>query len=539
MYLRRFLFTLFAALIATASFGQSNAKSFTLNAANQCAQVSVAGYPTVGIQVTGTFSATLQPEVSIAGQSPQNTQVTPTTSATAQSTITTTGTYAAAVGGMDTFLLCVSSYVSGSAVVWLNPSAAVNASLLGSGISNTSSFPARFASLDSFGDSTTGGTQIPQPTEVWAQLLASDIGLGEAFTNHGVAGAHINGSGFLPTILAASTSSTYASTTLWGANDLSNFATNNAAGQAQIIAATQTGVVFLALPASQKVLANAMTQSGSWSHDGLYTSYDRYSNTSGNSLTASSIPGPVIYLGLMLYPASLNVPTSSSSVFDVLVDGVSTSGGAGYSLSVVITGALGTYMPYVMRFPGFSAGSHTVQVLVGAGSGRVEVYFIGGSGNNPANLPWTWCAGALPQTGSPSEVPIFNAQLSAACTQLTADGLLVTYLNPGAGMSTANTHPYQFFDGLHPSLYGNYLVAQNFLSTIYPTGLNFEALTALLQAAAFGNWSAVPITGSFNGIAFSNFSATATGGSATLPSQPVGFVTFQTGSSTFKIPYYQ
>ena len=138
MYLRRFLFTLFAGLIATASFGpasfaQSTAKSFTLKAANQCASVSVSSYASVGIQVTGTFSATLQPEVSIGGQSPQNAQVTPTTSNLAQATITTTGAYAAAVGGMDTFLLCVSSYVSGSAVVWLNPSDKVNASTLGGG----------------------------------------------------------------------------------------------------------------------------------------------------------------------------------------------------------------------------------------------------------------------------------------------------------------------------------------------------------------------------------------------------------------------
>ena len=133
MYLRRFLFTLFALALAPPGFAQSLAKNFTLNGANQCATIGVSDLATVGITVTGTFSATLQPEVSIAGQSPGNTQVTPTTSNTAQATITTTGNYVAAVAGFDTFLLCVSSYASGTANVYLNPSGAVNASVIGGG----------------------------------------------------------------------------------------------------------------------------------------------------------------------------------------------------------------------------------------------------------------------------------------------------------------------------------------------------------------------------------------------------------------------
>jgi len=171
MYLRRFLFTLFAVAFAFPAFGQSTAKTFTLKAANACAPVSVSTYASVGIQVTGTFSATLQPEVSIGGQSPQNTQVTPTTSSTAQATITTAGTYVAAVGGMDTFLLCVSSYVSGSAVVWLNPSDKVNASTLGG-----SSFPVISPQVVSSGGSITPtGTGQIASTNAWDPLAAGAI----------------------------------------------------------------------------------------------------------------------------------------------------------------------------------------------------------------------------------------------------------------------------------------------------------------------------------------------------------------------------
>jgi hypothetical protein len=134
--LRRFLFFLFALalspsppLVAQSSPG---AKTFTLNAANQNACIGTASLPTVAIIVTGTFSATLQPQTSINGSTPQNAQVTPTTSNASQSTITTAGNYVAAVGGFDTFCLNVSAYTSGSATVVLNPSPALNAGLIGS-----------------------------------------------------------------------------------------------------------------------------------------------------------------------------------------------------------------------------------------------------------------------------------------------------------------------------------------------------------------------------------------------------------------------
>lgn len=141
MQLRRFLFLLFAAFafalgppgFSEKALAQSLAKTFTLTAANQCASIGVTSLPTIGIQITGTFSATLQPEVAINGQAPQNTQVKPSTSSTAQSTITAAGVYKAAVGGYDTFALCVSSYASGTATVQLNPSNAINAELFDSG----------------------------------------------------------------------------------------------------------------------------------------------------------------------------------------------------------------------------------------------------------------------------------------------------------------------------------------------------------------------------------------------------------------------
>lgn len=139
--MRRFLLSLlFAIALGPPLFSQSKAGPFTINASTSpCATIAVPQQSTVGISVTGTFSATLQPKVAMTGRdgstagAPQNTQVTPTTSSTAQSTITTAGMYKSAVGGFDTFLVCVSSYASGTATIYLNTTTAVNAGLLGGG----------------------------------------------------------------------------------------------------------------------------------------------------------------------------------------------------------------------------------------------------------------------------------------------------------------------------------------------------------------------------------------------------------------------
>ena len=141
MRIVRFLLPLFLlAALGPPGFAQQAAPPQTLKAANQCARITVTGQATVGIQVTGTFSMTLQPEVAVQGQAPQDTQVTPSTSTTPQSTITTAGVYAASAAGYDTFLVCVSSYVSGSAVVYLNSTAAVNAGLLGGAAASAANF---------------------------------------------------------------------------------------------------------------------------------------------------------------------------------------------------------------------------------------------------------------------------------------------------------------------------------------------------------------------------------------------------------------
>jgi hypothetical protein len=135
MLLRRFAFVILACLaLGPPVFSQSKAGPFVISSStSKCATIGTQGQATVFIDVTGTFSITLNPEVAIEGGAARGAQVFPTNSSTAQTTITAAGGYYAPVGSADEFLVCVGSYVSGSATILLTATPAVNASILSGG----------------------------------------------------------------------------------------------------------------------------------------------------------------------------------------------------------------------------------------------------------------------------------------------------------------------------------------------------------------------------------------------------------------------
>src|SRR5579871_2893071 len=130
--MKRALLFLLVALGPPLSFGQVTG---VINASNSpCVTINVTNKSTVSINTTETFSATLQPEVAIQGQAATNASVTPYGSTTSQSTITTANNFRADVAGADLFLVCVTSYVSGSVTVTLGiPTQAVSTGLISSG----------------------------------------------------------------------------------------------------------------------------------------------------------------------------------------------------------------------------------------------------------------------------------------------------------------------------------------------------------------------------------------------------------------------
>ncbi len=134
------LLTLFALLFAPAVFAPAifaqSIGPFALTANSQCTNfIGTDARATVGVYVSGTFSATLQPKATIQGQASFNVQVAPSTSTTLQSTITGTGAFVGAVAGYSSFQVCVSAYTSGTATVWLQSSESQLGSTIGSGSS--------------------------------------------------------------------------------------------------------------------------------------------------------------------------------------------------------------------------------------------------------------------------------------------------------------------------------------------------------------------------------------------------------------------
>lgn len=121
------LIGLLCALVSS-GFGASSGPFVLTATTSPCATITTSDYyATVGIRVTGTFSATLQPGVTIQGQPSTNTSVVPVGSTTSQNTITAAGAYTASVAGATTFQVCATGFVSGTATIWLNVSTGISA----------------------------------------------------------------------------------------------------------------------------------------------------------------------------------------------------------------------------------------------------------------------------------------------------------------------------------------------------------------------------------------------------------------------------
>ena len=110
--------------LAVGAWGQTqpvtgNITTATAGAGN-CVSARAQNNSIVGIDVSGTFVATLQPTVQIlssSGAPTRNKKVVPLDSTTAQSTITAAGAYKATISGWTQINICASAYTSGTAVV--------------------------------------------------------------------------------------------------------------------------------------------------------------------------------------------------------------------------------------------------------------------------------------------------------------------------------------------------------------------------------------------------------------------------------------
>ncbi len=430
--------------------------------------------------------------------------------------------------------------------------AALTTTTLPASVTPTTKIPAAVTSLQAYGDSITAGTLQGQLIQNWAQLFAAAIGLGASLTNNAVAAARLYQTGFVPSAYAQSPTASVGSIGLYGANDIPDFSLSNA-NQTCVMNAVAAMAIWLALPSSQVILATSLTRGGAWSTTSDFGLTTVYANILNNTLTG-------VVTGTSIYIAGVVSSTSDfggSSKFDVLVDGTSTSGGTGYTINNPMTGYTGHY-PFALRFSGFSAGAHTIQVKVLGSSGFCAFQWIAANGTVP-QTPWVAMGAALPRTSYTAAVTAFNAQLSTLCNTLAGDGLNVQFVDDSTRMSLTAV-PFEFIDGLHPNNFGQFLVTQSWLTAMYSSlafpsgsgvngdafaqilaiyGITPETIIALVTALSYSMFNTSLQDSAASQIGFTGqVSATATSGSGTLPGAPLEFLLVQVGANTYKIPVY-
>jgi hypothetical protein len=149
--------------------------SGTITALNGTVTINVGGYGSVGIQITGTWSATALFEASVDGVNFQTIEVWPSNSSTSTTSSTGNGVWNAPVGGFNQVRVRASSFTSGTLTVSLRASHASPKMLAAGGTGGTSS---------SFGSAFPGvGTAVglianasaPTYTEGDMQAFSSDL----------------------------------------------------------------------------------------------------------------------------------------------------------------------------------------------------------------------------------------------------------------------------------------------------------------------------------------------------------------------------
>lgn len=184
---------------------------------------------------------------------------------------------------------------------------------------------------------------------------------------------------------------------------------------------------WLALPSKQYAKVSG-SFTGAWADTGVYN-LGKYSASVGAtcSFTAS---GTVIYVGVIqqvgIYATySVWIDGVSQGIFSANADGLTTNNGIGYG-------------PKLHRFPGLSAGAHTVMVKVetipNPAGDKVYVDWCAGNAQSSFNELWlmnlsrytaTGYANSLGGHGSDANVLAYNAEIAACAAALTSDGLNV------------------------------------------------------------------------------------------------------------------
>jgi hypothetical protein len=342
-----------------------------------------------------------------------------------------------------------------------------------SSASPTTTFPGGITSLNVYGDSISFGFGLQNSKAGWQNLFAQAVGL-PIGTNFATSGALINQAGLIVSAYGVSPSTSVGSLSLLGANDLT-FSIANAANLTVLQNAYMAFAAWLAIPNANKVLDASITYSGAWSSFSEFGLTGHFSNTIGNTATAT-VSGTAVYIA--------GWASGGYGSMDVTVDGVSQGN---FVLAPAGNTLGGAIYPFAFRVPGLSAGSHTVVATVHSAA-FVTVQWMAGNAGASA---FVGLGNTIPRTGfTAGQVTSLNTQISTVATGLATDGLNVFYVDDNSVMSLSATPLLYQGTNIHPNIAGHLLIADKWFTTFYSlpsfpayTGKNGDLLAQILNTA--------------------------------------------------------
>lgn len=413
-------------LLAVPAFAQRAGPFIITASTSPCAQIQIASdrSSTVAIDVSGTFSATLQPKVAMAGQAAHNVQVTPSTSQTPQNTITAIGGYQSLqISGWELFEVCVSSYSSGTATLYLSISTGPVGNLGGGGGGGSGTVTEVDTTAPISGGPITGSGAVSCPT--------CALGPGASTANHiakflNTDGLTLADGGAIPAGTVTSVGLTQTGTALIiGGSPVTGSGSLN-------IAFSATGMgTFLATPSSANFFATITDETGS----GLVVGNNGPTliapvlgtPASGVGTNITGIPAANILAGTMASGMTFVAPVLGTPASGVLTNAT------GLPAASVVAGALANGMTATTQ----AAADNTTKIAT-------DAFVLANAVSNPlttlGDVAYGGASGVLTRLAGPTTpagVPQFLVDIPTAGAAV-AETFSLAGVVPRASTCTAN-----------------------------------------------------------------------------------------------------
>ena len=290
--------------------------------------------------------------------------------------------------------------------------------------------PTTWNNYAAYGDGVAIGSYL-SPSQAYPNLLAADFGLTATINNDNGVFDCINADAKIFATSSPALQAAQLVTWLPGVLDATYGGSTLSVSHEQITdSCHKAALSWMAIPAQDKVFAQACTQAGTWAND---TSYGgNYGVTSATN--ASTLSCPITTNGAPIY-AWYRIHDNDGGTFTYSLDGgspdsVPTNGGNAFSYPVDGT----HYGVASIRIPA-TVGAHTVNFTVSSSTGSSNNVSIIGMGTAPGKpyygMPSVFYGGQLYESSDAlsASTAQYNADERADAATMQADGLSVNFVD--------------------------------------------------------------------------------------------------------------